>query len=65
MRNISELREKAGLTQSALAEKLGVDRSAVAKWESGAASPSFAKVPKLAEALKCEISDLFCAGGRR
>lgn len=65
MRSIKELREAAGITQQELADSIGVDRSTVAKWESGAASPAFSKIPKLADGLKCEISDLFCAGGRR
>lgn len=33
------LRERAGLTQAAVAEALGVRRSAVTRWESGARSP--------------------------
>ena len=30
-----ELRRKAGLSQEALAEKLGVSRQAISKWETG------------------------------
>ena len=33
------LRDAAKLTQDGLAEKLGVDRSTVAKWETGDALP--------------------------
>lgn len=57
--DIRKLREKANLTQGALAEKVGVDRTAVVKWESGAAYPSSAKLPKIAEILGCTVSDLF------
>lgn len=59
MKGIKELREAAGLTQRALAEKVGVDRTAVAKWESGATFPTSSKLPKIAEALRCTVSDLF------
>lgn len=59
MKSIRELREAAGLTQGALAEKIGVDRTAVVKWETGVAFPSSAKLPKLAEVLGCGIADLF------
>lgn len=59
MLNIKGYREAAGMTQNALAEKVGVDRTAVVKWESGAAFPSSAKLPRIAEILGCTVSDLF------
>lgn len=37
---LSDLRKKAGLSQQALSEKVGVARQTVSKWESGAAMPS-------------------------
>ena len=37
---IKELRERAGLSQSALAKKVGVTRSAVNAWEMGISAPS-------------------------
>lgn len=45
-----ELREKAGLTQCGLAEKVGVQRSTVAMWETGQRYPRPDKLLKL-EAL--------------
>lgn len=57
--NIRKLREAANLTQNEIAEKIGVDRTAVVKWETGVAFPTSAKLPKLAEVLGCSISDLF------
>ncbi|MBQ6835938.1 MAG: helix-turn-helix transcriptional regulator, partial [Clostridia bacterium] len=35
---IQELRKKAGLSQEGFAERLGVSRQAVSKWESGAST---------------------------
>lgn len=59
MKAIKELREKAGLTQEQLAEKIGTTQSAVALWETGRRAPMAAKLPKLAEVLGCGIADLF------
>ncbi|MGI6151239.1 MAG: helix-turn-helix domain-containing protein [Christensenellales bacterium] len=56
---IAEHRKRAGLTQQELAEKLGIDRSTVTKWETGAAAPLTAKLPEIAKALGCTINDLF------
>jgi transcriptional regulator with XRE-family HTH domain len=48
---LRELREKAGLTQEDLAERAGVKRGAVARWESGAREPSWGNIVALADAL--------------
>lgn len=56
---IKKKRESAGLTQRMLSEKMGVSRTTVAMWESGAASPSAEKLPKLARILGCTIDALF------
>ncbi len=59
MTNIANLRLQAGLTQTAISEALKIDRSTVAKWESGEANPRADKLPALAELLGCSIDDLF------
>jgi transcriptional regulator with XRE-family HTH domain len=48
---LRELREGAGLTQAQLAEKVGVGRDAVARWEAGVREPGWSYVLALAEAL--------------
>ena len=45
------LRKRAGLSQEALAEKLGVSRQAVSKWETGEAVPELSKLVLLAAAF--------------
>ena len=57
------LREAAKLTQDALAEKLQIDRSTVAKWETGDALPRAAMLPKIASILGCSIDALLCPAG--
>jgi len=48
---LKQLREAAGLTQSELAERAGMNRFGVAKLEQGVREPSWATVQVLAEAL--------------
>jgi putative transcriptional regulator len=50
-RRLRELRQEAGLTQTELAERAGVKRDAVARWERGAREPGWFNVVALAEAL--------------
>lgn len=60
MKKIKELREKLNMTQQELAEKIGLTTGeAICQYESEKRIPSADKIPLLAEALNCEISDLF------
>lgn len=56
---VRERRAALGMTQEALAARLGVDRAAVALWEGGHRTPTTDKLPALAEALGCGIDELF------
>jgi len=56
---IKELREQCGITQTELARAMEVKQSSVAQWENEEALPSAAKLPRLAEVLKCSIDALF------
>jgi len=51
-RKLSTLRKEAGLSQEQLAEKAGVSRQTIFKWESGLASPSMENI--------LTLSRLFC-----
>lgn len=53
-------RHKQGLTQEDIANKLGVTRQAVARWESGNTTPSAENLKKLSEILK--VSRSYLAG---
>ena len=52
---IHELREKRGLSQRELAERLGTTQSAVARLEAGNVSPSLPTLDKVAAALGVEL----------
>lgn len=54
-----ELRTKKGMSQSELAEILGVTNKAVSKWETGAAYPSSKLIYPLAKALDVSIEELY------
>lgn len=53
------IRQKNGLTQAELAQKIGVTQSLIAMWERGAVLPNAAKLPELADTLGCSIDALF------
>lgn len=55
---IYEQRKKAGLSQTQLAEKLGVTNKAVSKWENGAAKPTTAVMRKLAVLFETSLETL-------
>ena len=52
---IRALREKRGLSQRDLAERLGTTQSAVARLEAGHVSPSLPTLDKVADALGVEL----------
>lgn len=59
--NFKNLREKRGLSQSAIAEKIGVSQATISMWETGEAMPRVDKLPEIAKILNCDINDLFAA----
>ncbi|MBP3809744.1 MAG: helix-turn-helix domain-containing protein [Clostridiales bacterium] len=56
--NLVSLRKFHGMTQEDLADKVGVTRQAVAKWESGESVPDLEKSRLLAEAFGVSLDDL-------
>ena len=48
-------RKKAGLSQEALAERIGVSRQAISKWETGEATPEVSKLPLLAQVFHVSL----------
>ncbi len=56
-------RKKAGLSQEELAEKIGVSRQAVSKWETGEALPELNKIIALADVFAVTTDWLLKDGG--
>ena len=48
---IAALRKRQGFSQEALAERLGVSRQAVSRWETGTARPDAENLARLSQAL--------------
>ena len=57
-KNLQTLRKQKKLTQEALAEKIGVARQTVAKWENGESTPDLEIAGRLAAALDVALDDL-------
>lgn len=55
---ISSCRKSTGLTQAALAEKLGITDRAVSKWENGRSMPDASLMLELCEILKITVNEL-------
>lgn len=58
MENLKRIREESGLRQEDVAVKLNIDRSAVAKWETGKAMPSAKKLKEIALIFNCTVDEL-------
>lgn len=55
---IKEYRERTGMTQEALADKLNVDRSVISYWERGKATPCKKHRAMLCAILRCTEMEL-------
>ncbi len=56
---IAFYRKKLGITQDALAQKIGVSNQAVSKWESDQCCPDISLLPLLADTFGTTIDELF------
>lgn len=55
---IYTLRRKSGLSQEQLAEKIGVSRQAISKWEGGLSTPELDKLRALNECFQVTMDEL-------
>ena len=62
---LKNLRSEKGLSQRELAEQLYVNRSTVARWESGSRLPDAAMIARLSEVLDVDVGTLLSASVER
>ena len=56
--NLKNIRKQKNISQEELAEKLGVSRQSISKWETGENFPSMNNIMCLCDIFKCKINDL-------
>lgn len=56
--NLKKLRKSKKMSQETLAEKIGVSRQSVSKWETGEAYPEMNNILYLCDIFRCHINDL-------
>ena len=57
-RNLREMREKKGLTQKDLADRLSLSDKTISKWETERSIPDVFTLLKIAELFDCTLDDL-------
>ena len=56
--NLYNLRKKQKISQEKLAEKIGVSRQSVSKWENGTAYPEMNRIFELCKIFHCKLNDI-------
>lgn len=56
--NLFHARKKCGLSQETVAEKLGVSRQTISKWETGETIPDIYQAKKMAKLYRISLDDL-------
>ena len=56
--NLRVLRKSKNMSQETIAEKVGVSRQSISKWENGEAYPEMKNILSLCDIFHCKINDL-------
>lgn len=57
-RGIRHQRQKNKMTQTELAERVGIKQGTISEYESGSLTPSVENLIRLADVLKCSLDEL-------
>jgi len=55
---MKQLRLEKGLTQTELADKIGVKQKDISRWENGTYKPKLDKLQLITKALECDLIEL-------
>lgn len=58
LNSLKKIREVAKMTQAELAEKIGVSRQSIVRYENGNCEPRASELSKMAEVLNCSVDEL-------
>ena len=58
-------RKQAGLSQKKMAEKIGVSRQAITKWENGTGTPDIANLMAIADLFQISLDELLSNENQR
>lgn len=61
--NLSQLRERLGLTLEQMTERIGYSVSMLSRWENGKANIPSSNLPSIARAYACRVQDIFSEDG--
>lgn len=62
---IKHYRKQAGLSQEKMAEKIGVSRQAITKWENGTGTPDIANLMAIADLFQISVDELLSNENQR
>lgn len=62
VKNLIKLRKEAKMTQTQLAEKVGVNSNTISQYELGKREPNLEILKKITQVLDCSIDDLVKEG---
>ena len=57
---LKQLREKRGMSQTELANLVGLKQTTISQYESGSRKPDLAKAKKLSDALEISLDEFAC-----
>ncbi|RKI90479.1 XRE family transcriptional regulator [Parablautia intestinalis] len=57
---LKQLRENKGMSQTELANCVGVKQTTISQYENGSRKPNLSKAKKISDALGISLDDFFC-----
>ncbi len=58
---LRQFREKKGLSQAELGNRVGLKQTTISQYENGSRTPTLAMAKKLSDVLEISLDDFFCS----